>query len=58
MTLQARDMEGSGLLAVVPLIIRVLDVNDETPIFQDTPIQFILGSDLKSFATKVFVKVS
>lgn len=51
-------MDGIGLAATVPLIIHVLDINDETPIFQDTPIQFILTQDMRNFTERAVVKVN
>lgn len=58
LTVEARDMDGSGLATTVPLIIHVLDINDETPIFQDTPIQFVLTQDMRNFTERAFIKVS
>lgn len=57
MTVEARDMEGTGLLATVPLVIRILDVNDETPSFDNNQYHFTLSSDLRNFSTQAFVKV-
>lgn len=56
--MEARDMDGVGLATTVPLIIHVLDINDETPVFQDTPIQFILTQDMRNFTERAFIKVS
>lgn len=58
MTVEARDMEGLGLLTTVQLIIRILDVNDETPIFENSVFHFTLTSDLRNFSTRAFVKVN
>lgn len=57
LTVEARDMEGGGLATTVPLIVHVLDINDETPVFQDTPIQFVLSQDMRNFTERAFVKV-
>lgn len=57
LTVEARDMDGQGLATTVPLIIHVLDINDETPIFQDTPIQFVLTQDMRNFTERAFIKV-
>lgn len=57
MTVEARDMEGTGLLATVPLIIRILDVNDETPVFENAPFHFTLTSDMRNFSNRAFIKV-
>jgi len=50
-------MDGNGLATTVPLIIHVLDINDETPVFQDTPIQFVLTQDMRNFTERAFIKV-
>lgn len=50
-------MEGTGLLATVPLVIRILDVNDETPMFENAPFHFTLTPDLRNFSTRAFIKV-
>lgn len=57
MTVEARDVEGTGLLATVPLIIRILDVNDETPVFENAPFHFTLTSDMRNFSSRAFIKV-
>lgn len=51
-------MNGGGLATTVPLIIHVLDINDETPVFQDTPIQFVLTQDTRNFTERAFIKVN
>ncbi|KAL4084794.1 hypothetical protein QTP88_027696 [Uroleucon formosanum] len=56
LTVEARDMDGSGLATTVPLIIHVLDINDETPVFQDMPIQFVLTQDMRNFTERAFIK--
>ncbi|VVC33823.1 Hypothetical protein CINCED_3A009224 [Cinara cedri] len=56
LTVEARDMDGSGLATTVPLIIHVLDINDETPVFQDMPIQFVLSQDMRNFTERAFIK--
>lgn len=57
LTVEARDMDGGGLAATAPLIIHVLDINDETPVFQDTPIQFVLTQDMRNFTERALIKV-
>lgn len=57
LTVEARDMDGGGLVTTVPLIVHVLDINDETPVFLDTPIQFILSQDMRNFTERAFIKV-
>jgi hypothetical protein len=51
-------MDGGGLATTVPLVIHVLDINDETPVFQDTPIQFVLTQDMRNFTERAFIKVN
>jgi len=51
-------MDGGGLVTTVPLIIHVLDINDETPVFQDMPIQFVLNQDMRNFTERAFIKVN
>lgn len=57
MTVEARDMEGVGNKATVPLIIKLLDVNDNTPEFERQVFEFILQPNLKNFTSRAFVKV-
>ena len=54
---EAKDMEGRGNMATVPLIIKLLDVNDETPQFEKQTFEFILQPNLRNFTTRAFVKV-
>ncbi|XP_015369769.1 PREDICTED: cadherin-86C [Diuraphis noxia] len=56
LNVEARDMDGRGLATTVPLIIHVLDINDETPVFQDMPIQFVLTQDMRNFTERAFIK--
>lgn len=53
---EAKDNEGTGNRAQVPLIIKMIDVNDETPLFEKSVYEFILSSDLKGFTTPAFIK--
>lgn len=53
---EARDNDGNGNRAQVPLIIKMIDVNDETPIFERAIYEFILASDLMSFTTPAIIK--
>ncbi|XP_054734543.1 cadherin-86C [Anastrepha obliqua] len=48
---EARDNDGTGNRAQVPLIIKLIDVNDETPIFEKDLYEFILSPDFKSFTS-------
>ncbi|XP_050520582.1 cadherin-86C [Daktulosphaira vitifoliae] len=56
MAVEARDMDGNGLVTTVPLIIQILDINDETPTFQNIPIQFVLTQDMRNFTEKAFIR--
>lgn len=40
----------------VPLIIHLIDVNDETPTFEKSLYEFILTSDLRNFTIPAFIK--
>jgi len=53
--IEARDEAGDGLRSTVPLVIRVLDVNDETPVFDRQPFEFILAPDRSTFSSPAFV---
>ncbi|XP_070137231.1 cadherin-86C isoform X2 [Drosophila bipectinata] len=52
---EARDMDGEGNRAQVPLIIKLIDVNDETPIFDKDLYEFILAPDLMGFTTTAVI---
>lgn len=52
---EARDNDGTGNRAQVPLVIKLIDVNDETPTFEKDVYEFILAPDLKSFTTPAII---
>ncbi|XP_034662090.1 cadherin-86C isoform X2 [Drosophila subobscura] len=52
---EARDMDGEGNRAQVPLIIKLIDVNDQTPMFDKDLYEFILTPDLLSFTTTAVI---
>ncbi|XP_030081615.1 cadherin-86C [Drosophila hydei] len=52
---EARDMDGVGNRAQVPLIIKLIDVNDEVPVFDKDLYEFILATDLMSFTTSAII---
>uniref|UniRef100_A0A224X735 Putative cadherin egf lag seven-pass g-type receptor n=1 Tax=Panstrongylus lignarius TaxID=156445 RepID=A0A224X735_9HEMI len=54
--IEARDMKGVGNKATVPFILHVIDVNDETPVFEKNPLDFILGPDGTNFTQRAFIK--
>lgn len=53
---EARDNDGTGNRAQVPLVIKMIDVNDETPIFEKSVYEFILAADLQSFTSPAIIK--
>lgn len=57
LSVEARDENGNGNRGTVPLIINLLDVNDNAPIFENDIYQFMLNSDLTNFTSPAFIKV-
>ena len=55
---EARDYEGTGNSAQVPLILKMIDVNDNAPIFEKSLYEFILSSDLRNFTSPAFIKAT
>lgn len=53
---EARDNEGVGLRVTVPLIIKLLDVNDNPPEFERSLYEFVLSPGLNNFTSAAFVK--
>ncbi|XP_037974963.2 cadherin-86C [Plutella xylostella] len=53
---EARDNEGVGLRVTVPLIIKLLDVNDNPPEFERSLYEFVLSPSLNNFTSSAFVK--
>ncbi|XP_055535413.1 cadherin-86C isoform X1 [Wyeomyia smithii] len=53
---EARDDDGVGNRAQVLLVIRLIDVNDETPIFEKSLYEFILSSNLRNFTVPAYIK--
>lgn len=51
-------MQGLGLRTLVPLHLTVLDVNDNAPMFLQTPFEFVLASNSRNFTERTFIKVS
>lgn len=54
--IEARDNDGIGNRATVPLTIKLLDVNDETPEFERPIYEFILAANLKNFTSPAIIK--
>ncbi|XP_055377610.1 cadherin-86C [Condylostylus longicornis] len=55
---EARDNDGNGNRVQVPLIIQLIDVNDETPIFEKSDYEFFLASNLRGFTSPAFIKAT
>ncbi|XP_032515208.2 cadherin-86C [Danaus plexippus] len=53
---EARDNDGIGLRVTVPLIIKLLDVNDNPPEFERALYEFVLSPSLNNFTSSAFVK--
>ncbi|KPI92870.1 Cadherin-86C [Papilio xuthus] len=53
---EARDNEGVGLRVTVPLVIKLLDVNDNPPEFERSLYEFVLSPSLNNFTSSAFVK--
>ncbi|XP_035778498.1 cadherin-86C-like isoform X3 [Anopheles albimanus] len=53
---EARDDDGIGNRALVPLVIRLIDVNDESPRFERPLYEFILSADLANFTVPAFIR--
>ncbi|XP_046479763.1 uncharacterized protein [Neodiprion pinetum] len=53
---EARDENGRGLSSAVPLIVNLLDVNDNAPIFDKPIYEFILNSDQTNFTSPAFIR--
>lgn len=57
LTINARDENGKGNTGIAPLIVNLLDVNDNAPIFEKGVYEFALNSDLTNFSTPAIIKV-
>ncbi|XP_015606169.1 cadherin-86C [Cephus cinctus] len=56
LSVEARDEDGRGLRNTVPLIINLLDVNDNVPIFEKDTYTFMLNTDLSNFTMPAIIK--
>nr|XP_031834415.1 uncharacterized protein LOC116427790 [Nomia melanderi] len=56
LSVEARDYNGTGNIGVTPLIVNLLDVNDNPPIFEKDVYEFMLNSDLTNFTSPAFLK--
>lgn len=57
LSIEARDEDGKGLRTTVPFIVKLLDVNDNSPIFEKDNYEFTLNMDLTNFSTPAIIKV-
>lgn len=55
---EARDNDGTGNSAQVPIILKIIDVNDNAPIFEKPIYEFILSSNLRNFTIPAYVKAT
>ncbi|XP_052869499.1 cadherin-86C [Anopheles cruzii] len=55
---EARDDDGIGNRAEVPLTIRLIDVNDESPAFERSLYEFLLAADLANFTVPAFIRAT
>lgn len=55
---EARDNDGTGNSAQVPIILKIIDVNDNAPLFEKPIYEFILSSNLRNFTIPAFVKAT
>lgn len=51
-------MKGTGNKAVVPFTLILMDCNDNAPVFEKNPMEFILGPDGANFSQRAFIKAS
>ena len=57
LSVEARDTNGKGLRGVVPLVVNLLDVNDNAPIFDKPIYELTLNAEFTNFTMPVFLKV-
>ena len=58
LTIEARDEDGRGLRGTTTLIVTILDVNDNPPIFDKPVYEFMLNPDLTNFTAPAIVHVN
>ncbi|XP_029667679.1 cadherin-86C [Formica exsecta] len=58
LTVHASDENGKGNTGVASLIVNLLDVNDNAPIFEKNAYEFTLNSDLTNFTTPAIIKAT
>lgn len=57
LSVEARDENGNGNKGVAPLIVNLIDVNDNAPTFEKDAYDFMLNSELTNFTSPAFIKV-
>lgn len=55
---EARDNDGTGNSAQVPIVLKIIDVNDNAPVFEKPIYEFILSSNLRNFTIPAYVKAT
>lgn len=55
---EVRDEDGKGNAAQVPLIIKLIDVNDNAPVFEKSLYEFILAPNLREFTAPAFIRAN
>nr|XP_011305107.1 PREDICTED: uncharacterized protein LOC105267741 [Fopius arisanus] len=58
LTVEARDEDGKGLRGSVPLIIKLLDVNDNAPVFEKDSYNFVVNGDFTNFTVPAIIKAT
>ncbi|XP_050313311.1 cadherin-86C isoform X2 [Anthonomus grandis grandis] len=53
---EAADEDGEGLTATAKVLITLIDVNDNPPVFEKDIFEFILNTDRTTFTSQAFVK--
>lgn len=57
LTVESRDEDGRGLKGTASLVVNILDVNDNPPVFEKGVYEFLLNSELTNFTMPAFIKV-
>ncbi|XP_058798791.1 cadherin-86C [Phymastichus coffea] len=58
LTIEAKDEDGRGLRGVTNLIVNIIDINDNAPIFETAIYEFILNNELTNFTMSAFIKAT
>lgn len=57
LSVEARDEEGRGLQGYAVLVINILDVNDNPPVFEKPVYEFMLNVNLTNFTSPAVIHV-